>query len=374
MISPYQDGEVLRLNALRIEQREDVPLFVFGVNGRLIHQFASVQAARRAADGVLAGYQRLRVEQHIREIYTYLTKDGAILPNAIVVALGSDVSFSPASGALRNEWGTPGVLLMPMPGRGVPKPCMIVDGQQRVTALAQLDPARQFPVVVVGFQTPSDDLQREQFILVNRTKPLPRDLLNELLPHVDTAMPKSWEMRRLASAVVEKLRFEPGSPFYGRVRGLGVAGVGCNISLGSVMGVVETSVRLGGVLAAHVSYRLDEANLSAMAHIVSVFFLGVARVWPYAWNESPWTSRLVHGTGIAALGRLMDVVMTEVDANSPHAVRSVERRLRRIEDRCAWTHGVWPAPLSCAWNELENTSQGKRRLSDYLVREYQRCR
>lgn len=374
MIGEKADARVLRLNALRIDQRPDVPIFVFGVNGRLLHQFASVQAASRSADGVLEGYQREKVERHIREIYNYLAREGSILPNAVVLGVGSEVAFEPTSGQLRNEWGTPGVLLIPIPWPGEPKSCLVVDGQQRVSALARLDPSRQFPVVVVAFQSSSLDLQREQFVLVNKTKPLPRDLLNELLPHLESDLPTVWRLRRVAAAVVETLRFDRSSPFYGRIRGLGVWGPRSNISQAAVIAVVEASVRRGGVLADHDAPEYRLVDVAAMAEILSVYFRGVARVWATAWDESPRASRLVHGVGITALGRLMDVVMSDVDVAGRRAVSSVERRLRRLEDRCAWTDGRWPRPLDCPWNALQNTSQDKRLLADYLLNEYARTR
>jgi DGQHR domain-containing protein len=363
-------AKFLQFNALRIAQRSDVPLFVFGVNGRIVHQIAAIEAAHRAADGVLAGYQRSRVERHIREIYSYLSTDGAILPNAIILALDSSTSFAPVKGELNNEWGTFGRLRLRAPVPGQPKPCLIIDGQQRVAALALLDPKRQFPVVVIGFLSPSDQLQREQFVLVNKTRPLPRDLLNELLPHIDASLPKTWELRRVAARAVEILRFDTSSPFCGRIRGVDASAEGCNISQAAVLGVVEASVRRGGILAPYVS-GLASADTVSIAAVVAIFFEGVARVWRFAWNESPRTSRLVHGVGITAMGRLMDIVMKEVDASGPRAVLAVERRVRRLEEYCAWTGGRWPSPLDCPWNELQNTSQDKRRLAEFLVRAYE---
>ena len=103
------EREVLKLAALRVEQRPDVPLYIFGVNGRMIHQFATVDFAARASDGVLAGYQRQRVDTHINEIRNYLAQDDAILPNAIVVAFNGGVTFSPLAGVIRSRWGTPGI-------------------------------------------------------------------------------------------------------------------------------------------------------------------------------------------------------------------------------------------------------------------------
>jgi hypothetical protein len=99
--------------------------------------------------------------------------------------------------------------------------------------------------------------------------------------------------------------------------------------------------------------------MEAMARVVSIFFQGVARLWRYAWNESPWTSRLVHGVGITSMGRLMDVIMNEVNSECRRAVALVARRLRKIEKRC--TEGSWPAPLSCPWDAL---SQDKRKLAE----------
>jgi DGQHR domain-containing protein len=366
--------EILRFAALRIEQRADVPLYIFGVNGRLIHQFATVNFAERSVDGVLAGYQRTRVAAHIAQIRTYLAHDDALLPNAIVIAFNGGVTFAPAEGTTNSRWGTHGTLSVPLPGSREPKPGLIVDGQQRVSALAELPPERQFPVVIVSFSSSSLSLQREQFVLVNKTKPLPRDLLNELIPHVRAdILPRTWQVRRIASGVVEVVRFDTGSPFYGRIRGLGVDGEGYNISQAAVLSVIETSIRQAGVLNEYMLSGSGMPDFGAMAHVISTFYHGVAAVWPYAWNENPWTSRLVHGVGITALGRLMDIIMREVDAGRPRAVSSVKHRLQRIEKRCFWTQGWWPRPLDCAWDQLQNTSQDKRRLADYLVNEYARA-
>ena len=241
---------------------------------------------------------------------TIFRLEDAILPNAIVVAFDDDVRFVPERGVVRSEWGTPGRLEIPVPRLGEPKPGLIVDGQQRVSALALLAPTRQFPVIVVSFVAPSDALQREQFVLVNKTKPLPRDLLNELLPHVSTTLPKPWQLRRVAASVLELLRFDRDSPFYGRIRGIGRSNEGASISQAALIEVVEKSIRRGGVLAPLYDPATSTGEVAAMSRIMKVFFSGVERVWPYAWHGSPWTSRLVHGVGITAMGVLMDEVMT----------------------------------------------------------------
>jgi DGQHR domain-containing protein len=363
-------NRTIRVNALRVKQRPDVPVYVFGIEGRLVYQLASVSYAQRTKDGVLTGYQRGAVQRHIGDILSYLGEGGAILPNAIVVAFDSRVSFEALKGTQPSEWGTFGHLSIPLMSNGSQtKAGWIVDGQQRATALAKLDPKRSFPVVVVAFQSDSQELQREQFLLVNRTKPLPRDLLNEILPEVRVSLPKNLEKQRVAARVLASLRFDAASPFAGRVRGLGGGGDRANISQSALLAVIQDSIKKKGVLFDYYDSAEQKHDIAGMARALNVFFEGVARTWPDAWSADPKASRLVHGVGIVALGHLMDRVLPDIDLHSQRAASVVENRLSRIRSRCAWMSGRWPT-LGCAWNELQNTSQDKARLTDYLLKEY----
>lgn len=360
----------IRLNALRVEQRRDIPIYVFGINGRLVHQLATVSYAERSKEGLLGGYQRAAVRKHIGEIRDYLSNENPLLPNAIVMAFDDRVTFQPLKDTVRSEWGTFGYLEIPLPKTAADtKVGWIVDGQQRATALAELDGRKHFPVVIVAFQSASQELQREQFLLVNKTKPLPRDLLHEILPEVRSKLPRDLEKRRLATKVLQLLRFDVASPFFGRIRGLGADDEGANISQAALLAVIQNSIRKKGVLFDHFDGGGKKHDYKRMARDVAVFYEGVRRTWPSAWDGNPKTSRLVHGVGIVALGHLMDRVMHEVDASSPKAAVAVANRLGRIERRCAWNSGKWPV-LGCAWNELQNTSQDKARLTEYILKEY----
>lgn len=360
----------IKLNALRVQQRKDIPIYVFGIEGRLVHQVATVSYAERSKDGALTGYQRAAVSKHIKEILEYLSDSSPLLPNAIVVAFDDRVTFSPLKGAQQSEWGTFGRLEVPLPSNGAQtKAGWIVDGQQRATALAQLDARKHFPVVVVGFQSASQQVQREQFLLVNKTKPLPRDLLHEILPDVGARLSRDLKKRQIASKVLQALRFNPDSPFFGRVRGLGVDGEGANISQAAILSVIQSSIRKKGILFDFYDGTKGKHDYKRMAQVLSVFFEGVRRTWPKAWEGAPTTSRLVHGVGIVALGHLMDRIMREVDPESSKAAAAVEHRLSRISRRCSWIAGRWPV-LGCAWNELQNTSQDKARLTEFILKEY----
>jgi DGQHR domain-containing protein len=100
----------IKLNALRIEQRKDIPIFVFGIDGRLVHQLATVSYAERSRDGALSGYQRTAVAKHISDILAYLSDTNPLLPNGIVVAFDDRVKFCALPGVQVSEWGTFGCL------------------------------------------------------------------------------------------------------------------------------------------------------------------------------------------------------------------------------------------------------------------------
>lgn len=364
----------IRVNALKVRQRSDTPLYVFGIDGKLVQNIASVSLANRNKAGVLTGYQRGPANAHIREILDYISTPDALLPNAIVIAFSSAVSFEPLPGTVASEWGTFGRLTIPVPGNASEaRPGWIVDGQQRVTALARLDPTKHFPVVVVAFQSDSDTLQRDQFVLVNKSKPLPRNLLNEILPDVTSDLPRQLAHQQLASKVLVILRFDDKSPFFERVRGLGVEGEHVNISQNALIHVIQNSFKKKGVLFSVFDPACKRASYERMAGVVNSFFEGVRRTWPDAWDGSPSTSRLVHGVGIVAMGHLMDRIMRDVDLSSPRTAAMVYNRLALLAGRCAWDSGRWPT-LGRRWDELQNTSQDKTLLTDYLLREYENSR
>jgi hypothetical protein len=92
-----------------------------------------------------------------------------------------------------------------------------VDGQQRIAAIrdARIGP---FPVCVVAFITDDDQEQREQFILVNSTKPLPKGLIYELLPTTRARLPSLLQQRRFPAYLLDRLNHDEGSPLRGLIR------------------------------------------------------------------------------------------------------------------------------------------------------------
>src|SRR5205823_2183981 len=110
-------------------------------------------------------------------------------------AFDKRVRFEASSiGNPQTSYSRPGTIVIPV-DQSIPdhdKPGWIVDGQQRAAAIRDAR-VNHFPICVVAFIARSDSEQREQFILVNSTKPLPKGLIYELLPTTTARLPTLLE-------------------------------------------------------------------------------------------------------------------------------------------------------------------------------------
>lgn len=356
------------IRALRSYQA-GVPLYTFFLPGAKVLEVADICRMSRSKDG-LDGFQREAIQRHIQGMVQYLDSGQVLFPNAILLALSPRASFARSRGPTPEgliEAGEAGVLKLPRPSDGS-KCAWIVDGQQRSTALARAEDS-SLPVPVVAFV--SDDLQthREQFVLVNKARPLPKRLVDELLPEVDSAhLPADMVMRQIPSALVDRLDADSTSPFFGMIRRTTTAKSPERVITDSAL--VRTLQRqIHQPLGALASFRsLDGAstNPSGMFETIVLFWDAVKESFPGAWGLPPEQSRLTHSAGIESVGALMDYLMPRA-AQQDDPRGYLVKTLRRIAPSCAWTSGAWP-DLNCAWNEIESTSKDIRRLTDQLIR------
>ncbi len=168
---------MLARRALRVTQTADFPLYLFSLTAAEILRIADISRIARNQGGDLIGYQRPEVRRHIQEIVEYLNSDEVIFPNPIILALSSGVRFTQSRGPrVSDGFAATGTVEIPLPNGEEPKPGWIVDGQQRALALAQAKRS-DFPVPVNAFIADSVDVQRDQFLRINNTRPLPRGLV-----------------------------------------------------------------------------------------------------------------------------------------------------------------------------------------------------
>jgi DGQHR domain-containing protein len=226
-------------------------------------------------------------------------------------------------------------------------------------------------VPVVAFEAASTDVQREQFILVNRAKPLSKRLIDELLPETHSALlPRDLSARQLPSRLCNALNTNEGSPFRGMLRRASQASDPERVVTDSaVLNMIRRSLgNPNGALATLKSLNDEPNDGNAMLSLLEDFWSAVRQTFPDAWGRSPSESRLMHSVGIAAMGDLMDRITAR--ASTQNGLKPFFcRELARIAKDCAWTSGRWPQ-VDRAWDSFQNTPTDIKLLSQVLVQLY----
>jgi DGQHR domain-containing protein len=367
--------KLLKRRALRIDQTAEFTLYSFTLKASEILQVADISRVSRDEVGKLIGYQRPEVRGHVKEIAEYLNGPSALFPNPIILALSSAVRFASSRGPNATDGlARGGDIEIPLPAEGRPKPAWIVDGQQRALALTQAVD-KDFPVPVTAFIADSVSLQRDQFFRINNTKPLPRGLVTELLPEVDTQLPPRLSIKKLPSELCNLLNLNKASPFCGLIRRASSdtkASRSAVVTDTSVIKMLEESLSTG-YLFEYRNLTSGEIDSDGLWNALVVYWSAVQDTFPDAWGKPAAKSRLMHGAGIQAMGRLMDRILTTVNPSNPDAPSMVRAELARIAPHCHWTSGAWPE-LGMKWNDIQNLSRHTQQLSSFLIRTYAQSR
>jgi DGQHR domain-containing protein len=242
-------------------------------------------------------------------------------------------------------------------------PGLIVDGQQRLSALAPLT-GKSFEVFVSGIVCQSHEELRRQFILINNTRPLPKELIYELLPGIEN-LPERMSSRSMASALTQRLNFDRGSSLYRQIH-LHTNPDG-KIASNAIQRVVIASRSHGALRILAQAPDGDEKCFQFM----SDFYRAVQSVFGKDWDGlSPKTSRLVHSVGIISMGRVMEVAFHVCQARGFEDFCNI---LAGIRDQTYWTQGNWTIGngdnvRQRAWNEFQSTHPDIQMLSDHLDR------
>lgn len=363
---------LLERRALRLEQPGGHVVYLFALAPSEIFQVADVSRIRRDDAGELIGYQRPGVRPHVNDIAEYLRGEDVVFPNALIMALDPDVRFRSSRGPRTGDgFATSGTLEIPI--RAGRKPGFLVDGHQRSLALSECQRS-DLPVPIAAFVTDNLEVQRDQFLRINNSKPLPRGLVTELLPEVSLPISPRLSANKLPSAIVDELHRKDDSPFFGLVRRPShsveerrTAVVQDTSLIKMLKHSLQTS---GGCLFPFRNVATGEADLDAIWHVVTTYWGAVRDTFPDAWGLPPTESRLMHGAGIVAMGRLMDRVMSSINPATPEAPLRVREELGRVADSCRWTSGSWDDLDGLAWNDVQNTPKHVRELSNALIRRY----
>ena len=365
-------SEAIIVRALRTTQGVGLNVYAFFIRGSDIVRIADISRIARDEGDSLKGFQRPEIRSHVKGIVEYLNQGKVLFPNAIILALSPQVAFAASRGTKpTGDLGLAdaGTLTIPLFEEGK-RAAWIVDGQQRSLALSHAND-RTISVPVIDFVSDSLEVQREQFILVNKARPLPTRLINELLPETSgLLLPRDLTARKIPSEICTLLNRDTTSPFHQLIRRSSDRGQSqAVITDSAVIAMIRNSLNNPlGALSPFKSSNKDGADIESMYRVLLTFWTAVKEVFPDAWGLDPRESRLMHSAGIEAMGVLMDRIYARLSTQDADA-KAVRRELMKVSPSCRWTKGNWET-LGVAWNEIQSTSRDIKRLQEALVRAY----
>jgi DGQHR domain-containing protein len=368
MTRPRKTSEpTLAVRAVRTTQAGKA-IYAFFVAGADLLKIAEISRVHRDAEGSLQGFQRKGIKSHVQSITDFLDQGPVLFPNSIILAISPRARFTAARGERPDgdlRVSEAGTLRIPLPLDGS-RAAWIVDGQQRSIALSQAKD-KTFPVPVVAFVSEELAVHREQFILVNKAKPLDPRLINELLPEVDALFPRDLTARKIPSLLVHRLQSSSDSPFRGLIRRLSEEEARAVVIDSALIKAIRLSI--GGTLGALAPLKAHgdvQADVDGMYRILVAYWGAAKAAFPEAWGRPATESRLMHSAGIEAMSLLMDRIMSRAAPGADlHA--HAHDALSRIAPQCRWTSGRW-AELQRDWNEIQNLPRDIKLLSNHLAR------
>jgi DGQHR domain-containing protein len=313
-----------KIPALKFEQNErNVLLFSIPAKDLISMSYFNPHEKDRET-----GIQRPYNKTRSKEIATYIDSDEAVLANNIIInfeleKLGltlPDVYNEDKHlldiGRIAKEAHNGARKVKELQG----KAAFVIDGQHRLRAF-DYTRRKDFPLVVTALVDLSLAEVAEIFVKINYyQKPVNKSLVLDLLGISPSIFPQYYRLHN----VVNKLNDDFESPFYGKIRMLGI-GKGF-ISQASIIGAiqqykVEKVLRNVGV----------EPTEKVWYDIIWNFFKAVSSVFSNLWGEGRFLSKTV---GIRALIKLMGDVIREFDRKGEEFSNSnVQKLLRRIDKK-----------------------------------------
>lgn len=134
--------------------------------------------------------------------------------------------------------------------------------------------------------------------------------------------------------------------------------------------IEESLSQPSGCLFPYRNIATGETDFDGITSLLVTYWTAVSKVFSDAWGKPATKSRLMHGAGIRAMGRLMDRIMPVVNLRRADAIAKVSRELKLIAPVCRWTKGRWEDMDGMRWNEIQNVPRHIHVLSNVLIRAY----
>ena len=137
--SPKSRAAVISVRALHAREG-DKDIYAFFMSGCEINRIAHIVRVSRDESDTLRGVRRKEIRDHLRSMVPYLNSMDVRFPNAIALALSSEVCFIQSRGSAPPALATgarEGILSIPLRAEGE-RVGWLVDGQQRPLAAQPL--------------------------------------------------------------------------------------------------------------------------------------------------------------------------------------------------------------------------------------------
>lgn len=278
------NDKIIQRKALRVDQKGGRYIYLLTVSADDLLRIAGVSRVTRDNDGRLIGYQRSDVRRHVRDIAEYLKSDNMLLAHPLILSFSTQVTFVSSRGPhISDGCAVAGTLRIPIHSTDGPKPAWIVDGQQRALAIGLCED-RTFAVPICAFIADDVELQRDQFLRINNSRPLPRGLVTELLPEVTSPLPPHLAIRKVPSALCDLLNREEKSPFHGLIKRPSSSGDESHRAVVTdtviVKMIEESLTHPSGCLFPHRNIATGEYDEAAIWAVLQVYWSAVRRCFP----------------------------------------------------------------------------------------------
>ncbi|MFO0007753.1 MAG: DGQHR domain-containing protein, partial [bacterium] len=153
-------------------------------------------------------------------------------------------------------------------------------------------------------------------MLVNKAKPLPTRLINELLPETAAiVLPRDLAARKVPAELVNLLNQDPASPFYRLVkRASDRKAPGAMVTDTALIAVIKSSLSspLGALAPFKSLGREGGGDVTGMYRILKTYWAAVKICFAEAWGRDPKQSRLMHSAGLLSMGLLLDAIYARI--------------------------------------------------------------
>ena len=154
---------------------------------------------------------------------------------------------------------------------------------------------------------------------MNKARPLPKRLINELLPAIGTELPSDLKTKQIPSKLCDLLNQDKKSPLHRLIKRESTTTSAKNgqvkavIQDSALITVMEESIHQYGALALFKNAANSGSDIEEMYRVMRIYWGAVKEVFPEAWGKKPQESRLMHSAGIRAMGKLMDRIVPRVN-------------------------------------------------------------